>query len=190
MRGFLLVLAFVVGFHPQCARCENSDSDNAAILIHIRAIRASQPVEENAPASLKGDTTPHADMVKVDARIKDLAPKLGKLHFRCFRLISSQREMLPLGKRETVALVDGNMLTLRPLSLDSKRVGLWIKWQDGSGMQVLDTRMHFDLGESMLTGVDGAADSGLILAIDVSPVERHSPIVQPVVGEAIKNSAK
>jgi hypothetical protein len=31
--------------------------------------------------------------------------------------------------------------------------------------------MHFDMGESVVTGVEAAANSGLILAIDVSPVD-------------------
>lgn len=183
MRGLFFIFALLLGFQVPCAECENIDGDTASLMVHIRTIRASKPLEAGSEVALKSAEERAADIVQVDSRIKDLAPQLGKLHFKCFRLISSQREIIPLGKRETVGLVEGNQLTLRPLSLDSKRVGMWLKWQDASGMQVLDTRMHFDLGESMLTGVDGAADSGLILAIEVAPTERHAPVVQPVLGE-------
>jgi hypothetical protein len=105
-----------------------------------------------------------------DARLKDVAVKLRKLHFRSFRLLSSQREELPFGKRGTLSVGDGNSLTLRPIGISDEQVGMWLRWEDGEGMQVIDTRMQFAVGEALIAGVDRAGDSGLILAIDVQPV--------------------
>ncbi|MBN8550366.1 MAG: hypothetical protein J0M12_13720 [Deltaproteobacteria bacterium] len=182
MRSFLFVFALMAVLSPGKALSEDPLHETTSLLVHIRTIRASHPIEVEATEHEKSDA-PAPGKVKFDSRIVDLASKLNKLHFRCFKLISSQDEVIPLGKRETLSLVEGNQLTLRPLTLDSKRVGMWLKWQDSSGMQVLDTRMHFDLGESMVTGIDGAADSGLILAIDVQTVDQHAPVAQPVSAE-------
>lgn len=105
-----------------------------------------------------------------DARLKDVSAKLRKLHFRSFRLLSTQREELPFGKRGTLSVGDGNSLTLRPIGISDEQVGMWLRWEDGDGMQVIDTRMQFAVGEALIAGVDRAGDSGLILAIDVQPV--------------------
>lgn len=140
-------------------------------MVHIRAVRALEdkdPDFKRAAITHRGEAKTE---VQVDPRLNDLVGKLHKLRFHCYRLISSQREIIPLGKRETVKVADGNQLTLRPLTIKENRVGMWIKWEDPSGMRVLDTRMHFDMGESVVTGVEAASNSGLILAIDVSPVE-------------------
>ncbi len=175
-----LMLAGLVGLHsPLEAFAEATDV--SSVMVHIRAVRALEKVEPE-PVSEHSGGSGDSDTLQIDTRIRDLADKLEKLHFRNFHLISSQREVVQIGKRQNVALVDGNQLTLRPLTLDDKRISMWIKWQDGSGMQVLDTRMHFDCGESVVTGVEQAADTGLILAIDVSPIKREPTTVQPVAG--------
>ena len=175
-----LFFACAVALAPLNLNAEGLDTDASGIVVRIRAIRAS----DKAAGEDGVERAVPEGALQIDSRISDISTKLKKLHFRSFKLVSSQREVVPLGKRETITLIDGNHLTIRPLTVENRRVALWINWQDASGMQVLDTRMHFDCGQSMLTGVDGAQDNGLILAIDVSPGEDNNvPVVQPVVGK-------
>ena len=105
----------------------------------------------------------------VDNGIKDLSSKLQKLPFTRFKLLSTYSEIVPVANRRTISIGEGHNLTLRPLYIDGKKVGMWLRWQDHSGMKLLDTRMHLTSGESMITGTDAAAGSGVILAIDVEP---------------------
>lgn len=176
---FLLLAGLVSLVRPSLTLA--ADPSGASVLVHIRAVRALERVEgSESRAARVNEIEPDSDILQVDNRIRDLADKLRKLNFRTFRLISSQREVVPIGRKQNVGLVDGNQLTLRPLTLDGGRVTMWIKWEDGSGMQILDTRMHFDCGESVITGLEEASDSGLILAIDVSPMKRNVPKAQPI----------
>ncbi len=59
---------------------------------------------------------------------------------------------------------------LRPIAVDGDNICLWLKWKDKAGTELLDTRLRFVAGESMLTGTDHMPDAGLILAIRVEPV--------------------
>jgi len=115
---------------------------------------------------------PRSSAGPVDRRMEDLRPKLTQLHFADYRFLSSVRRVVPLNRRETLPLVAGNSLTVRPRYMDQKKINMWIKWQDQTGTPLLDTRMNFNAGESVLTGTDHQADSGLILAIDVSPEKK------------------
>ena len=72
-------------------------------------------------------------------------------------------------RRDKIRLMNGQLLTLRLLEFDNESLTLWIRWDDGEGMNILDTRIHFAYGESMLAGLEGRDESGMILAIDVSP---------------------
>ena len=73
-------------------------------------------------------------------------------------------------QKEVLPLVNGHTLAVRPLYVSPNRIGLWLKWLDKGGVEILDTRLHFDPGESMLTGTDGnRGDKGVVLAIDVKP---------------------
>lgn len=136
--------------------------DASKILVRVRAIRASQSIND------AGNVKPIASQkIEVDPRLADISVKLRQLHFRNFRLVSNDQVAIPLRKKESINLTEKTVLSLRPLYVDDERIGMWIKWTDRSGQQVLlDTRMHFDSEESMLTGTDSQEDSGLILAID------------------------
>lgn len=109
--------------------------------------------------------------MEIDPAIQDLSQKLLKLNFSTYRLLGTNREVVGMKKKEVLHLVDGYMLTVRPLYIEDKRVGMWLKWQDRSGLVILDTRMHFDPGSTMLAGTDRGDSSGLVLAIDVVPAE-------------------
>ena len=137
---------------------DGNDADKVSV--HVRTVMATEP---------KMASTGQSPII--DSRLQDLALKFQKLQFRTFKLVSSQTRVVGLERKEVMSIGSGNTLMLRPISMDKNRVGMWIKWTDSAGVEVLDTRMHFECGDSMITGADHTGDSGIILAIDVEPVK-------------------
>lgn len=159
LSSFLLLALSGEGIFVSARADSEAAEQLGAVVVRVRAVKATE--EENAETSRSAPN--------VDNRLDDIKRKLCKLQFHNFKMISSQETEVPIKRKQTLSLLNGQTLTLRPLYVEGDRVGLWLKWQDNSGMQILDTRMHLDSGESMLTGIDGSSDSGLILAIDVHP---------------------
>jgi len=134
-----------------------------SVTVEVRTIEASEPLpQENITVS---------PLFNIDVRLTDIRSKLEKLHYRNFKQLGIQSQVLPVLQKESIALVNGQTLTMRPLYVSTKRIGLWLKWSDKSGAAVLDTRMHFDPGESMLTGTEIEGSKATILAIDVKPMQ-------------------
>ncbi len=147
---------------PSCGLAPNG------VRVQVRSVRADERLVVAKEQDLNALVNDHGK--QFDRRLSDLSPKLRKLQYRSFRLVGSQKEELPFGKRETVSIGDGNSLTLRPIGMADDQVAMWLRWEDGEGMQIIDTRMQFVVGEALIAGVDNASNSGLILAIDVQPV--------------------
>ena len=134
--------------------------------VFVRTIEAKGLVEGDEQG--EADQTPPS----IDADLSDLRSKLENLPFSAYRLISSREEQISLMKRDVIHLPNGQSLAFRPVYMEGRRVGLWLSWRDNSGADILDTRIHFDTDESVLTGTDATNDSGLILAIKAVPVTR------------------
>ena len=163
--NYLIVAAFLsctgVYADPQASDLHSAESQltpsTGSVVVQVRTIRAS---ERNNKAKT-------SQALVVDPRLEDIHEKLAKLGFRKFQQIASQEQNLAFRQKETLNLGDGQTLTLRPLYIEDHRIGMWLKWLDRSGAALLDTRMHFDCGENLLTGTDGNADDGVVLAIGV-----------------------
>lgn len=112
-----------------------------------------------------------AEALQLDERLEDLRPKLSHLHYASYRLLAEKSVVIPITSRKVVNLSKGHKLTVRPLYANDERVGVWMKWKDGDGMEVIDSRMHFQCNEHMLTGLETNEDKGLVLAIQVSPIK-------------------
>lgn len=134
------------------------------VSVRVRVIKATDPFTDEGEATDVGSQV-------VEPPIRDLASKLEKIDFKQFRMIASIRESIGLKRKATLALSDGQSLVVRPLYVEDRRTGLWLKWVDRGGAEILDTRMHFECEESLLAGTNHRADAGVILAIDVSPVK-------------------
>jgi hypothetical protein len=136
------------------------------VTIFVRTIEATDPI--------KGDLSDAAEepVVRVDAALEDLQPKLAQLPFSSFKLLASKQEHVSLRKRQTLHLPNGQSLVLRPMYVDHKRVGVWLNWKDTGGTDILNTRIHFDADDSVLTGTDCPHDAGLILAIKAVPLSQ------------------
>lgn len=146
--SFLLLSAGQISFAESLA--------NEAVTVSVRTVKAAK-------------NTQSGDSLDLDSRLEDLRGKLKGLGFGSFRLVSTDSRKVVIEHREIIALGNGTTLTVRPLYAKGSRVGMWLKWQDPSGDNLLDTRMHFAQGESMIAGADQTGDTGILLAIDVNP---------------------
>ena len=142
------------------ALCEESDLVN----VFVRTIQASEPVEGEQ------DSKSSAQAPKLPAELSDISAKLVQLPFSSFTLLASKNETHAIKKRETMQLPNGQSLTFRPIYMDNKRVGLWLNWREADGSEILNTRVHFDADDSVVTGTDCAGNKGRILAIKAVPV--------------------
>lgn len=135
----------------------------------VKSVRASEKQELVVLLrTVEGVSDPAVKKARIDRRIMDLRLKLQPLQYNSYKLLSSQSFRVPVRKKHIVRLADGDTLIMRLHYKDERRIGLWLKWRDKDGMEVLDTRIHFSPGESMVTGVERAANEGIILAIGVS----------------------
>ncbi|MEY4668352.1 MAG: hypothetical protein RL518_1051 [Pseudomonadota bacterium] len=137
------------------ARAEES-CEHSRIKVIVRTIQASGPRQATA-----GESKPPT----LEDSIADLKSQLILLPFSTFHLISSKEEEISLKKKESFRLPNGQSLTFRPMYMEKERVGMWLSWKDADGSDILNTRIHFDSNESVLTGTDYQDNEGRILAI-------------------------
>jgi hypothetical protein len=149
------------------ARADDPPADSCAVRLSVRTIQASEPLQgEVAEATARLPETSSAGTertVQIDDSIRD-----GN-----FQLLSTKEEIITLKTRDSLQLPNGHSLTFRPMYLDSKKVGLWLNWRDHDDSEILNTRVHFDAADSVLTGTDCGHDKGLILAIRASAASRQ-----------------
>ncbi len=138
-----------------------SFDEQSSLIIRVRTLEASLP--------FSADPRRATSRPAVADGIRDLAQRLNEFHFKRFALLASHSKESQYGQTQELDLGDGHKLTYKPTIRGKDRVCLWLQWRDGSGMEVLNTRMNFKAGESVLTGVDKTERSGLVLAIDVQP---------------------
>lgn len=165
-------IAITAYFNISCvaAQIRAEDKEAEAVTITVRTIEATQPIsadEQGQPAQ------------SVESPLEDLKSKLQEIPYKNFRLVSSKEERFCLKKRQSMQLPNGQALSFRPIYMDGKKVGLWINWKDHDGAQILDTRLHFNSDDSVITGTDHVTGSGTVLAIKAEPIHRkNEPVVQ------------
>jgi len=155
-RSAAILLLGLASLFGDSATAEERYSD---VLVSVRAVRAEDPVRD------KEEVHPH-----IQDELSDISKKLEKLPYKRFLLMSKERFSVPLMKKHQIQLA-GHRLTVRPMAVEQKKVALFLYWQDNSGSDVLKSKLYLMPGESMLAGTDHSSDSGIIMAIDVTPVE-------------------
>jgi hypothetical protein len=163
---WLLLIASLIAGKAAGAFAEDNNDGTHSVTLSVRTIQASEPHSGDDARSTAART------MKLDPAIRDLEPKLSQLPFDSFQLLSAKEEVIALKTRDSLQLPNGHSLTFRPIYLDSKRMGLWLNWRDQDGSEILNTRVHFDATDSVLTGTDCAQDKGLILAIKAADGSR------------------
>ena len=162
-----LIAVIVAIVSASIAKADQGDTaDGNTIKLSIRTIQASDPSTGNEVTSAVERT------IRVDNDIRDLKSKLSQLPFENFQLVSTKEEAVTLKTRDSLKLANGHLLTFRPIYMEEKKVGLWLNWRDEEGDEILNTRVHFDATDSVLTGTDCSHDKGLILAIKAAPAAR------------------
>ena len=157
---WILLAGTLILASPGLSLADDDSTDSGLVKVYVRTIQANE--------SLSG-AGEHSD-ISLDSALEDLKPKLEKLPFKDFRLLGSREEQLSLKKKDVITLPNGQSLAFRPIYMEKKRVGLWLSWKESNGASILNTRVHFDSDDCVLTGTDSGSDSGLILAIKASPV--------------------
>jgi hypothetical protein len=140
-----------------------TETKSMAAVEQVAASAAPEPARSSCSAKQRWDSA-----------LEDISSKLKALQYRDYKMAASQEVIVPLMKKRAVHLHDGNVLLVRPLYADGETIGLWLRWIDGAGTRLLDTRMHFNERETMLTGTELSATDGdggglaTVLAIDVN----------------------
>ena len=152
-------------------------AEDQSVHLLIRTIRASsridsEPKQAVSLNNLMSETSTENEGIAVDQELLDLKPKLELLPFHSFRLIASKEQEISLKKRDLVLLPNSQTLAFRPIYMENKRVGMWINWRDKYGEEILNTRIHFDPNNPVITGTDTSPNSGLILAIQTERGEK------------------
>lgn len=143
---------------PHIATAEGGSSDTSDIKVIVRTIQALG--ERNAPGTENGK-----DEVAIDDCLSDLKAKLRLLPFAKFKLIAREEDKISLKRKDSVRLPNNQVLVFRPMYMENKRVGMWLSWKDADGSDILNTRIHFDEDDSLITGTDLPDNQGRILAI-------------------------
>lgn len=105
--------------------------------------------------------------VLIDSSIQDLAVQLRQLPFKRFKLAEERSGRLSMKSKGTMKFSSGDKVQVRPLYEEDGRVCLWFRWTDGSGMQVLDTRLYVEPGTSILAGTESSDEKALVFAVGV-----------------------
>jgi hypothetical protein len=158
----IALVIFALTFMVASASAEESSENDARthVVVAIRMIEALSPTEPEAKS--------HVREVLIPDSLQDIGDKLRRLNFAQFNLISTRAQRVPLMQKEKIFLERGQTVVVRPLYVEGNRIGMWIKWKDAAGAEVLDTRMHFDSGENVIAGTENFEQGGLVLAIHVS----------------------
>lgn len=147
-------------------KADEASSDRPAIKLSVRAIQASGAEISHSESDSESNKQkkPH-----IESQLTDLEERLIQLPFSHFHLISKAEKTVHARARESIPLPRGQVLTVRPIYMDSDsaKICLYLNWQDRDGSHILDTRVHFDSRESVITGTDSSQNEGLILAIRV-----------------------
>lgn len=147
-------------FCPWSAQADES-CEQSKVKVVVRTIQATGP-----RPSATGQALPaHAETPPLEESLADLKPQLALLPFSTFHLIASKEQEISLKKKESFRLPNGQTLTFRPMYMEKERVGMWLSWKDTDGADILNTRIHFDADDSVLTGTDYHDNEGRILAI-------------------------
>jgi len=140
-------------FFPWAVQADES-CEHSKVKVVVRTIQAT---------GSRTDLTTQAPAL--EDSLADLKPQLALLPFSNFHLISSKEEEISLKQKESFRLPNGQTLTFRPMYMEKERVGMWLSWKDTDGSDILNTRVHFDSDDSVLTGTDYHDNEGRILAI-------------------------
>jgi hypothetical protein len=102
-----------------------------------------------------------------DQDLGDLEDKLHELDYKYFKLISSEDHEFVDGQRHKIRLGDGDLLSVKLIYQNPRKLGIWYHWEDADGAELIDTRLHFSCKRPLVTVVDAGNGEGELLAINI-----------------------
>jgi len=139
---------------------------HTGVAVRVRAIR-THGLKEKKLTPAEQLKAPRSRRLYIDEALADLEPKLQALPYRSYKVMTIREIVLPVDKQQSLKLIGGQTLNLRLLYADKARVGMWLNWLDKKGGVLLDTRLHFNRDEPMLTGTESSKKCGTLLALEV-----------------------
>ena len=104
---------------------------------------------------------------QADEELGDLEDKLHELDYKYFKLISSEEHQFIDGQKHQIRLGDGDLLTVKLIYQNPRKLGVWYHWEDINGEELIDTRLHFSCKRPLVTVVDAGNGEGKLLAINI-----------------------
>lgn len=100
-------------------------------------------------------------------QLSDIKSNLDELGFKSYKMFDTKIVQIHFETPTSVIMSNGDTLTFKHFRSDAGRICMWFKWIGSDGMQILDTKLHFDAQESVITGTEDSSNSGVIFAINV-----------------------
>lgn len=136
-----------------------SYADDKQVNLLVRTLLASKPMDASEGHE--------KHRVKLDQNIKDLRTKLEQLPYKKFQMLSSRTISVPPKKKVPLKIDSDSNLNFRLLYANEHRAGIWLNWLDSSGMELLNTRMHFNCTEPMVAGTENTDEEARLVAVSV-----------------------
>ena len=170
-----LLLCLLSIIPPHASFADTTSLSKGSIRFSVRTIQADNVTIRAQDADnytiLTTNTDNHEGVISVDKKLEDIRSKLLQLPFSHYQLLSAKEEIITLKKKNKFNLPNGQKLIFRPMYLEGEKVGLWLNWRDEVGKEILNTRLHFDSVDSVVTGTNCGRDEGLVLAIKASAID-------------------
>jgi hypothetical protein len=170
---FLLVASLLLPKSNK-AVSQSSAPNETHIRFSVRTIEANNtldPADESIQytvQSKRGEATKVT--VSVDRKLEDIRDKLLQLPFSHFHLVSARDEIMLIKEKNSLELPNGQILFFRPMYVKGEKIGLWLNWKDNTGRELLNTRLHFNPLDSVITGTDCGRNEGVVLAIKATQI--------------------
>jgi hypothetical protein len=103
----------------------------------------------------------------VSKELSDISRQLAALPYTKFSLLSSNEVDVPVKKRGWLKLKNGDGLVFRMLYRENGKAGISLAWHDSNGSEILNTKLHFECHNPIVTGTNSGERDGVVLAINV-----------------------
>jgi hypothetical protein len=108
--------------------------------------------------------------VKFASSLKQISAKLLPLPFKSYSLASQQNFSIDLNALKELTLYNQSTIKMKVLAHSRNKICMWLRWDDNTGLNLIDTKIYLKPGDTMILGSDSASDEGVVLAVDAGVV--------------------
>lgn len=148
---------------------------SAVIRVRVVEISNTEKTSDSsqiADSSLVQKTIPETDKTNEQIndlysdKLSDVSRKLATLPFKYFRVVSDTYIEAPINQVKNLKLIEDHNLAIKPLYFHDNKLCVQLDWKDQSGVQILDSQLHFKIGESIIAGSESSEEKGLLLILN------------------------